>query len=147
MQSIKLKYSETIEHPIDIGLAELNRLQIGIPSSPEVDMFIRKTFQSNTNEWYALTDYYRENLRKYVKSERFEKFWKDVDEMMWREIILERKGIEVKPEYLTNSGPFVFSNGMSLTFTRDDLEQFEFDLAEGTNKIGQTGMTNPINRK
>jgi hypothetical protein len=137
MQSVKLKYSDTLQYPIDVGLNELNRLPIGIPSSPEVDALIHKIFQNGTNEWYALADYYGQNLRKYTKPERFEKTWEDVDEMMWREITLERKGIEIKPEYLTNSGPFVFSNGMSLTFTRDDFEKNEFNFNADTNKIDQ----------
>jgi hypothetical protein len=145
MQSIKLKCSPAIERPVNIALAELSRLQIGIPESPEIDELIHKTSLTSTNDWYVLRDFYNQNVRKYVKPERFEKSWEAVDEMMWREITLERGGIEVKPEYLTNSGPFVLPNGI-LTLKREDPEKLIFDLAGETNEVNQT-VVRPADKK
>jgi hypothetical protein len=147
MLSVKLKYSETIALPIDIGLDELNHLQVGIPSNPEVDSAIHKAFQNNTNSWYDLSDYYRQNLHKYSKSERLEKIWKTVDEMLHREIELERRGIQVKPEYLTNYGPFDLGNGMLLVFKTNNPESFRFDLPIDTNQLDQVDIDKTKNAK
>src|ERR1039457_1713721 len=94
MQSVKFKFSNPIESPINSGLLELERLQLAIPSNLEVDAVIHQTFRNSTNTWHDLSDYFIQNIHRFSKPDNFQKAWESVDEMMYREVVLQRDGIE-----------------------------------------------------
>jgi hypothetical protein len=138
MQSVKFKFSNPIEAPINRGILEMADLQIWIPSSPEVDAAIHQIFQNSTNSWDDLSDYFIKNIRRFSKPENFQKAWETVDEMMYREVVLQREGIEIKSEYLTNSGPIVLGNGKGLVFKREISEKPQFVFGSNTNQAQQS---------
>ena len=141
VQAVKLKFSNVIQYPIDVGLDELSRVPIGITNSPETDKFIHDTFQNSTNAWndawYELNAYFNKMCVDTKEFKRLEKAWISVDDMMYREVILGREGLEIKPEYLTNSAPIVLTNGTLLVFERDDPEKLEFNSLGETNKLNR----------
>lgn len=140
MQSVKLTFSPELQKPINKALLELLQLKINMPDTPEMNQLIRQTYKTDTNAWYTLITYYNNELPKHANFEKYDKAWDLVDEMMWREITLEREGIEINAADLTNSAPIILKDGRALNFVRDYTNEIGFRFNTDTNKLQQSEL-------
>jgi hypothetical protein len=134
MQSVKFAFAPELQTDINRALLELSKLKVEMPASPEIDNLIETTYRTDTNAWYTLKEYYTTNVSKYIKSEKLESSLQSIDEMMYREIVLEREGAEISAYNLTNEGPIVLKSGKAVHFKNDAPERYRFRIAIDTNR-------------
>lgn len=136
MQAVKIKYSDALSDIIDSGLVSIDKFNVGVMSSPGVDLEIQKICKGNTNTWLQAELFYEKNFRNYLKPEQFENAWNKIGMLMRREIGLDNKNIPLKPEYFLSNGPFDLGNGLSMKF--EDTAMTNLNIRIETESLHQT---------